>query len=84
MTNNEKLDAQTEHERKLLLTTPITMDCFDIDFDSEEWKNYCMSEWKNLIEVLDSVRITARETNNAEIIRHFLKMLPNSYKVVKL
>ena len=84
MTKYEKLDAQTEHERKLLLTTPITMDCFDIDFDSEEWKHYCMSEWKNLIEVLDRIRIMARETNNAEIIRHFKKMLPNSYKVVKL
>lgn len=34
--------TQMEYERKLLLTTPITMDCFDIDFDSEEWKNYCM------------------------------------------
>lgn len=30
--------TRMEHERKLLLTTPITMDCFDIDFDSEEWQ----------------------------------------------
>ena len=73
----------TPEEKELIVNTPITEDCFACFFGSEH-KHYCRVEWHNLLEVLDRMRLMARELEDEEIMKNFLSMLPNSYKVVKL
>ncbi len=74
----------TPEEKELIINTPITEDCFDMNETDTEFSFYVKSEWKNLIKVLERMRNMLKETNKKEVGEHFIAMLPNSYKVVKL
>ena len=74
----------TKEEKELIINTPITEDCFDMNEVDTEFSFYVKAEWKNLIKVLERMRNVLKETNKKEIGEHFIAMLPNSYKVVKL
>ena len=74
----------TPEEKELIVNTPVTSDCFDTNEIDTEFSFYVKAEWKNLITVLERMRQMLKETNKKEIGEHFIAMLPNSYKVVKL
>lgn len=80
----------TDEERKLIAETPITVDCFEMDDyvnvpcfpDDDYWG---MNDiWKQTIIVLETLRQKYNETKNKYYWRELIRLLPNSYKVVKL
>ena len=75
----------TEEEKEKIISTPITMDCFDFgDLDTE---NVNFAPAKAVIGQLETLRFIAfhavpEEKDN--FFKSLLYLLPNSYKVVKL
>lgn len=82
----------TDEEKKLITETPITMDCFEMgDFEPMYIGLYCSCRnanitdiWKNEIGVLEYLRIAYNETKDERYLKELIRLLPNSYKVVKL
>ena len=72
----------TNKEKELIVNTPITEECFDI-----EGIEKIGVAFNRFVMWLDSVRISfinGYGEMSDEHFRVFVKMLPNSYKVVEL
>jgi hypothetical protein len=67
----------TAEEKELIVNTPIDYGCFDGDMRAVQW--YA------ILEALEYARGVVKEHNGEEpYFTMFVKMIPNSYKVVKL
>ena len=85
----------TDDEIKLIASTPITMDCFEMadfvdvcinDLGSENPFSYVGSSdvWEYLIDDLELLRQRYNKTKDKKYLKELTRLLPNSYKVVKL
>jgi len=80
----------TEDKKKLIAETPITMDCFEmgdfegITFNYERITNEDFDFWTFFRCHLETLRQTYNETKDEKYLKEFIRLLPNSYKVVKL
>lgn len=90
----------TDEEIKLIASTPITLDCFEMD----DFENICVKRikqqfydtdiyihsvfgndfWSLLIKYLEELRQKYNETKDKRYWKELIRLLPNSYKVVKL
>ena len=79
----------TPEEKELIINTPIDFDCFDFEpehdvsaWDSlDEITSTKLIEWCEYLEWLRKKYLKYKEEGYFELL---VKMLPNSYKVVKL
>lgn len=81
----------TQEEKGLIVNTPITMDCFEMDnFIANEaliiskeaaFANYWFF---TIIPCLEKLRQLYNETKDERLFIELIRLLPNSYKVVKL
>lgn len=81
-------------EINLIASTPITMECFEMDdFESVDYirdsagfdvKLTTQNTWNGLIKDLEALRQKYNETKDKRYLKEFIRLLPNSYKVVKL
>ena len=83
----------TPEEKELIVNTPITIECFDetaynnvqvrltphgLDFRTSQYM------WLTLVEWLEALRRTYKETGYEFYFIELVRLLPNSYKIVKL
>lgn len=79
-----------DEEINLIASTPITIDCFEMDdfegitFNYERIINKDFDFWTFLLCHLETLRQKYNETKNKKYLKELIKLLPNSYKVVKL
>ena len=81
----------TKEEKELIINTPITFDCFEMidsfsDYDDVGLINLhsLYFVWDDLIISLDKLRSSYLETKNENYFIELIRLIPNSYKVVKL
>lgn len=84
----------TKEEINLIASTPITMDCFEMDDFNKSVMIEDTSEnrddvgmnclWDNLIYCLEQLRQSYNETKDKRYLKELIRLLPNSYKVVEL
>lgn len=76
----------TDEEKKLIAETPITMDCFEMDdFEDVRIDMSIDNFWESyLIPSLEQLRQKYNETKDEQYWKELIRLLPNSYKVVKL
>lgn len=82
----------TDKEKELIASTPITIDCFEMDEFEEVIVNYRSSTdfdtsidiWEYTIENCELLRQKYNETKDKRFWKELIRLLPNSYKVVKL
>lgn len=83
----------TPEEKEMIVNTPITGKVFD--FEGFEEVRVCTNElnfhfpentflWKALIGMLDDLRHAYLGTKDERYFTELVRLLPNSYKVVKL
>lgn len=76
----------TEFE-KLVVETPITMDCFEMDdFEDINYDNSIHNisyDWKNLIKTLEQLRNRFNWTKDEKYLKELIRLLPNTYRVRK-
>lgn len=86
----------TPEEKELIINTPITVDCFEKpsfdydDFSEETLMNQDLIGsdlwvWNHeLIPHLEKLRRTYLKSKDEHVFEMLIRLLPNSYKVVKL
>ena len=83
----------TQEEKELIINTPIDIECFDMsDFSNVEVRlsaigvNFYTSQsmWLTLVNWLESLRKAYKEEGHEFYFKELIRLLPNSYKVVKL
>ena len=76
----------TPEEKELIVNTPITIECFDFDnFEDVIAEPLIISGvWKNYLFTFETVRQKYNETKDEQYFIELVRLLPNSYKVVKL
>lgn len=80
-------------EINLIASTPITMDCFEMDdFESVDYirdsagfdvKLTTQNTWNGLIKDSEALRQKYNETKDKRYLKELIRLLPNSYKVIK-
>lgn len=79
----------TQEEKELIVKTPINrMNCFDMsgfkDFYIGMEFGSIKEQWLQTVKMLEALRSRCLETKDEELFIEFVRMLPNSYNVVKL
>ena len=83
----------TPEEKELIINTPITEECFGLPKERRNIPLICRNEtvcislalcYEDLIEGAESLRIDYLGTRNEMYFEELVRLLPNSYKVVKL
>ena len=83
----------TEEEKEKIISTPITMECFDMDgfFPADTPYNFMYRDvkgfWTDFIEYLEQIRqdyIDGYDEKDEQYFQELVRLLPNSYKVVDL
>lgn len=79
----------TEFE-KLVVETPITMDCFEMDDyvdvrinEEDDCVGWTNQMWNDLIYHLELLRETYNETKDERYLKELMRLLPNTYRVRK-
>ena len=82
----------TKEEKELIVNTPITIECFDMtDYKNlDDGKQTLMGNringdafWFIFINYLEHLRIQFYETKDEQFFIELVRILPNSYNVVK-
>lgn len=84
-----KMRDFTQEEKELILNTPINrVNCFDMSEFTDLYIDMefgsIKEQWLQTVKMLEALRIRCLETRDEELFIEFIRMLPNSYKVVKL
>lgn len=84
-----KMRDFTQEEKELILNTPINrVNCFDMSEFTDLYIDMefgsIIEQWLQTVKMLEALRIRCLETRDEELFIEFIRMLPNSYKVVKL
>lgn len=82
----------TPEEKKLIINTPITKECFEFDhrmpipysYLGDESSTDLESMYNHLAFVCEHLRETYNETGDEDYFTELVRLLPASYKVVKL
>ena len=78
----------TQEEKELIVSTPITEDCFEIGehitFNYERIVNSDFDFWDFLILHLETLQEQYKRTKDERYFIELVRLLPNNYKVVKL
>lgn len=83
----------TKEEKELITNTPIIEECFGLPKERRNIALLCRNEtvnislalcYEDLIEGLESLRVDYLGTRNEMYFEELVRLLPNSYKVVKL
>lgn len=82
----------TLEEKELIASTPITADCFEFEHSvmipysylNDESSTDLESMYYHLAFVCEHLRETYNETGDEDYFTELVRLLPNSYKVVKL
>lgn len=79
----------TPGEKELILNTPINrMNCFDMSEFTDLYIDMefgsIKEQWLQTVKMLEALRIRCLETRDEELFIEFVRLLPYSYKVVKL
>ena len=84
----------TEEEKELIINTEITELCFDFDYTNGFNREYALDNgcivyslklvWSDLLESLNFMRKDYIKTKDERIFTELVRLLPASYKVVKL
>ena len=78
----------TPEEKELIINTRITEDCFEIGeritFNYERMVNSYFDFWDFLILHLETLQEQYKRTKDEQYFNALVRLLPNSYKVVKL
>lgn len=75
----------TDEEKRLIINTPITMQCFENSkCTSLDLYNHTYDLLHGFIMNLEELREEYLKTKNEECLNEIIRLLPNSYKVVKL
>ena len=62
-----------------LASTPITLDCFEMDDYAELDNGFCTDMWKSLIEWLEGLRQKYNETKDKRYWKELIRLLPESW-----
>ena len=62
-----------------LASTPITMDCFEMDDYTELDNGFCTDTWNSLIEWLECLRQKYNETKDKRYWKELIRLLPESW-----
>lgn len=62
-----------------LASTPITMDCFEMDDYVELDNGFCTDMWNSLIEWLEGLRQKYNETKDKRYWKELIRLLPESW-----
>lgn len=84
-----KMRDFTQEEKELIVNTPINrMNCFDMSEFTDLYIDMefgsIREQWLQTVKMLEALRIRCLKTKDEELFIEFVRMLPNSYKVVKL
>ena len=83
----------TKEEKERIMNTPIDIECFDMfNFSNAEVRlspigvNFCTTQemWLTLVDWLESLRKAYKEEGHEFYFEELVRLLPSSYKVVKL
>ena len=83
----------TPEEKELIVNTPITLDCFDMQgFDEKMFAKYkedgvkmtLLFYWQSVVNFFDLIRCKYLKTKDERYFTELVRLLPNSYKVVNL
>ena len=83
----------TEKEKEIIVNTPITIDCFDMQgFDEKMFaKNKengmemsLLFYWQSVVNFFDIIRCKYLKTKDERYFTELVRLLPSSYKIVKL
>lgn len=83
----------TPEEKEMIINTPIRIECFDMsDYSNVEVRLSAIgvdfytsqSMWLTLINWLESLRKAYKKEGHEFYFNELIRLLPNSYKVVKL
>jgi hypothetical protein len=81
----------TIEERELITNTPITFDSFEMVDSFSDYDDLGLyelgalySDWEDLIKTLEELRLMYIKTKEELYFTELVRLLPNSYKVVKL
>ena len=81
----------TPEEKELIVNTKITLDCFGLcesalkgfELFNNVWL-FPFYYWRDLIKHCEYLRVRYKETGDERIFTELVRLLPASYKVVKL
>ena len=83
----------TPEEKELIVNTPITLDCFDMQgVDEKMFAKYkedgvkmtLLFYWQSVVNFFDLIRCKYLKTKDERYFTELVRLLPNSYKVVNL
>ncbi len=81
----------TPEEKELIVNTPITESCFDLTAFCELDEIDCVSKSFSpiydlhcIVESCDHLRVLYKINKDERLFTELIRLLPNSYKVVKL
>ena len=81
----------TPEEKELIINTQITFDCFDMTDFVKHFENdifgseiYMIDIWETQVSYLETLRKSYNKTKDERYFIELVRLLPNSYKVVKL
>lgn len=82
----------TKEEKELIASTPITAECFEFDHNmpipysylGDESSTDLESMYNHLALVCEHLRENYSETGDEDYFTELVRLLPHSYKVVKL
>lgn len=81
----------TDKEKELIVNTPISLECFEIVDSFSDYGDAGFGDlesilgvWEKLTHTLETLRLRYIKTKNEYYFIELVRLLPNTYKVVKL
>lgn len=81
----------TIEEKEQIINTPITFECFEMVDSFSDYDDLGLyelgalySDWESLIKTLEELRFIYLQSKDERYFIELVRLLPSSYKVVKL
>ena len=81
----------TDKEKELIVNTPISLECFEIVDSFSDYGDLGFGDlesilgvWEKLTHTLETLRLRYIKTKNEYYFIELVRLIPNTYKVVKL
>ncbi len=81
----------TTEEKELIINTPITFECFEMVDSFSDYDDLGLyelgalySDWESLIKTSEELRVMYLQSKDERYFIELVRLLPSSYKVVKL
>ena len=81
----------TDKEKELIVNTPINLECFEMVDSFSDYGDAGLGDlesllgvWEKLTHTLETLRLRYIKTKNEYYFIELVRLIPNTYKVVKL